>query len=194
MATTETQTIRAQIQSAPEIHMPGGSAEFTLAVRVRREAQEALDVEVSVQAAYVRLSRRGAVEQSVSLDDGRIVIDLDARGRVLGVEMTALKTPDDLPEYKRYVQERLAGDPTDPSPVLAPATLARLWEELEHSVGVAVDVAKRFVAVAGAELSEEQVRRAVEVPQQVLGRGRSAGKLAWERRSTGDWSRALASA
>ena len=62
------------------------------------------------RSTLVAVGHSGGPRRAAATDE-RVGIVIDARGRVLRVEMMALKTPDDLPEYKHYLQERLAARP-----------------------------------------------------------------------------------
>ena len=136
----------AESAHAPAL-LPRATLEYTVLVKQGRGKQPR--VEHSIQAGYLRLQPRAKVASSQQFDE-QIVLDLSEDGRIVGVEMLTPLPPSRLPEFKRYLEERVqkldrrvnkAGFQDFVVAVLAPTTIARFWSDAGHLVDAALHAA-----------------------------------------------------
>jgi uncharacterized protein YuzE len=60
--------------------------------------------EVRLMAEYIQLQGAGDVAETRDFDDGMVTVDLDAQGRLAGIEYLSGRGPKELPEFAAYVR------------------------------------------------------------------------------------------
>lgn len=168
----QSRTFRVAFEIPPDLEerLPGGKIEITAFV-----AENFL--RARVDTVYVSIPEHGSqVATTKTFDDGAVVLDTDANGRPLGIELTTVtKGLPELPEFARYAHQQ-ASKHCDKIPAVMVVTALRLARRYDLAL---IDSMATMRALAGQladkgvtfQIDEVRIREAmVEVVQHEQGR------------------------
>jgi hypothetical protein len=127
------QTVQVKGRMKPDTArgLPEASLDFTLLLEKKRGK-----VVAKVAAAYLTLTDRTlGVARTISCNDGRAALDLNAHGKVVGIELLSGQGPFFLAEFARHVNAT-----KDPVVISGANTLTLAWPQVAVLANVALEL------------------------------------------------------
>ncbi len=141
----ETIRIGGTVKADPKRCFPAAKIDFTFSLEKVKGK-----VVAKVIAGYLKLtSRKGGVAKIVPFDDGRAVLDFNAHGEAIGIELLAGNAPYMLTEFARHLDGS-----KDSYLICAANTITSGWSKVEILANAAMDGVRELREARGLPPAE----------------------------------------